>query len=187
MKTQLSVALLSLLCIAPFTRAQEGGTPEMPKPGPEHANLQMAEGTWDAVVEGEGMEPSKGTSVMKMVLGGFWMSDHFTCDFGGMKFEGHGMTGYDPIKKKYVSTWVDNMNPALMVTEGTYDEKTRTLNMTGDGYDHMGNQVKVRTATIHKDRNTVVFEMYHKGAGAETKVMSITYTRRDASPAKPAK
>ncbi len=188
MKLQLTLSLLAVICLAPLALAQDGGTPEMPKPGAEHANLKKAEGNWDAVVEGEGMEPSKGSSQMKMVLGGFWLSDHFTCDFGGMKFEGHGITGYDPIKRKYVSTWIDNMTPSLMVTEGTFDEKTRTLNMTGDGYDHMGNKVKVRTATIHKDANTVVFEMYHKGAeAAESKVMSVTYTRHIDTPAKPAK
>lgn len=175
MKIQLAVSLFTLLSFAPFATAQE---PQMPKPGPEHQALKMAEGVWDAVVEGEGMEPAKGKAVMKMGLGGFWLSNHFTCDFGGMKFEGHGSTGYDPIKKKYIETWADSMSPSLMVTEGTYDEKTRTLNMTGDGYDHMGQPVKVRTATIHKDANTVVFELYQTGADKqERKVMSVTYTR----------
>lgn len=184
MKIRFSLSLLSLLCIAPFAVAQEGP----PKPGPEHMNLQKAEGTWDATVEMPGEKPVKGTSVMKTVLGGFWVSDEFTCDWNGMKFEGHGMTGYDPIKGKYQSTWVDNMNPSLLVTEGTYDEKTHTMNMTGDGYDHMGNKVKVRTATIHKDKNTVVFEMFHKAADApESKVMTITYARHMDSPAKPMK
>jgi hypothetical protein len=185
MKIQLAVSLLSLLSFAPFAQAQE---PVMPKPGPEHVNLAKAAGVWDAVVEGEGMEPAKGTSTMSMVLGGFWLSDSFSCDFGGMKFEGHGMTGYDPIKKKYVSTWIDSMSPSLLVTEGTFDEKTRTLNMTGDGYDQMGQPVKVRTATIHKDMNTVVFELYNIGADKqEHKVMTVTYTRHVAAPGQPMK
>ena len=41
--------------------------------------------------------------------GGFWLLLDYKGDFGGMKFEGKGATGYDPNKKKYVSTWVDSM------------------------------------------------------------------------------
>lgn len=173
-------ALVALFAFAPLAVAQEEGPPQ---PGPEHKALAMAEGTWDAKVEGgAGMPPGQGTSEMKMVLGGFWLEDRFTCDFGGMAFEGRGMTGYDPIKGKYVGTWTDSMSPTLMVTEGTYDEQTRTLTMVGDGYDHhTGAKVRYRMLTIHKDANTVVFEMYQTGAdGKEAKTMTITYTRRDA-------
>lgn len=185
MKIQLALSLFSLLSFAPFALAQE---PEMPKPGKEHMSLAKAEGVWDAAVEGMGMPPTKGTSTMKMVLGGFWLEDHFTCDFGGMPFEGRGMTGYDPIKGKYVGTWTDSMSPALMVSEGTFDEKTRTLTMHADGYDQAGAKIKVKMLTIHKDANTVAFEMYHTGAdGKDSKVMSITYTRRSEKPAQPMK
>jgi hypothetical protein len=176
MKLTRSLSVLFLFASASLVSAQEGAPP---KPGPEHMHLAKAEGVWDAVVESHGSEPAKGTSTMKTVLGGFWVAEHFQCDWGGTKFEGHGMTGYDPQKRKYVTTWVDNMSPALSVFEGTYDDKTRTLNMTGDSYDHAGNRVKARTATIHKDANTVVFEMYQTGAdNQEAKVMSITYTRQ---------
>lgn len=155
--------------------AQEGG---MPQPGPEHKSLAMAVGRWDAKVEMPGSPPAQGTSEMKMVLGGFFLEDHFRCDFGGMKFEGRGTTGYDPIKGKYVGTWVDSSGPSIMVSEGTFDAKTRTLTMVGDSYDQMGTKVKVRMLTIHKDADTVVFEMYHTGPdGKEGKVMNITYTR----------
>lgn len=116
-----------------------------------------------------------------MVLGGFWLEDRFTGDFGGMAFEGRGMTGYDPIKGKYVGTWVDSMSPSVLVTEGTYDAKTRTLTMVGDGYDQMGAKVKVRLLTIHKDGNNVVFEMHQTGAdGKEVKLLTINYTRAAA-------
>ncbi|MBL9078918.1 MAG: DUF1579 domain-containing protein [Planctomycetes bacterium] len=184
MKTRLTLSLLALFTFVPAALAQEGP----PQPGPQHKALAMAEGVWDAKVEGMGPEPATGTSTMKMVLGGFWLEDTFSCDFGGMKFEGRGMTGYDPIKGKYVGTWTDNMSPALMVTEGTYDEKTRTLTMVGDGYDQTGAKVKMRLLTIHKDANTVVFEMHQTGAdGKEAKMMTITYTRHVEKPAgKPA-
>src|SRR5687768_8662814 len=85
----------------------------MPKPGPEHAALKQDVGTWDATVE-MWMEPgkppttSKGTEVNTMGPGGFWLLTAFKSEMMGAPFEGHGMTGYDPAKKVYVSTWVDS-------------------------------------------------------------------------------
>jgi Protein of unknown function (DUF1579) len=158
----------------------------MPKPGPEHHNLQLAEGTWNVTIETPGQPTTKGMSEFKMSMGGFWLVEKFTCDWNGMKFEGRSTTGYDPNKKMYVSTWIDNSSPGMTVTEGTYDPKTKTQTMTGDGYDMQGNKVMVKTKTIHKDANTVVFEMYHTGADKkDTKVMTITYQRQQS--AKPPK
>ncbi len=196
MQIHTTFAAAALYLFASAAVAQDHGkTPapaeasmSMPKPSAEHDNLKKAEGTWDAVVEGMGMETSKGTSEMKMTLNGFWLQDHFVGSFGGQQFEGHGTTGYDPIKGKYVATWIDNMSPALLMTEGTYDMKTRTLTMTGDGYNMAGQKVKMRNLTIHKDANTVVFEMYQTGSdGKEQKIMWITYTRRATAPAHPSK
>lgn len=196
MKMTKLVPFAAILVFASYASAQDtkakqdphGQEGMAPKPGPEHANLALAEGTWHAVVEMAGSPPSKGTSEMRMVLGGFWLEDRFTADFGGMKFEGRGMTGFDPIKGKFVGTWVDSMSPGLMVSEGTFDAKTRTLTMVGNHYDEAGAPVKVRMLTIHKDANTVVFEMHRTGAdGKEGKVLTITYTRAAAAATKPAK
>lgn len=167
--------------------AADAGAAMQPKPGPEHQGLAKAEGTWDCVMEGADMPgTSKGSSEIKMSLNGFWLVEHLTCDMGGQKYEGHGQTGYDPIKGKYVSTWIDNMNPAMFVGEGTFDPKTMTMTTVGDSYDQAGQKIKMRNVTTHKDANTVVFEMFHTGAdGKEKKVMTLTYTRH--MPAHPAK
>ena len=45
---------------------------------------------------------------------------------------GHGVNGYDPMKKQYVSVWCDSMMPSPSFFWGTMDEKTKTLTMTGD-------------------------------------------------------
>ncbi len=193
MKYVTSLALVAVLFSSPFVVAQEPKGKEakeaqgggMPGPGPAQKALKMAEGTWNALIEMPGLEASKGVSVQKMVLGGMWLEDSFKADLGGMPFEGRGMTGFDQIKGKYVGTWCDSMSPGVTVTEGTYDEKTRTLTMVGDTYDHTGAKVKARMLTIHKDANTVVFEMYYvDAAGKEAKQMTITYTRAGGTPAK---
>ena len=190
MKFLTHIAIVTLLFSGSALLAQDGkgkqepnaGAGAMPKPGPQHAALAKAEGTWDCTMEMPGMPASKGRSEQKMVLGGFWLEDRFSGNFAGMAFEGRGMTGYDPISGKYIGTWCDSMSPGVMVTEGTFDEKTRTLTMVGEAYDQTGTKVKHRMLTIHKDQNTVVFEMYVTGAdGKETKAMTITYTRAGAA------
>src|SRR5262249_1249321 len=97
--------------VVPAVRAQPPG---MPKPGPEHERLKKLEGTWDATVKTEQGE-SKGTMIYKMDLGGLWMVSDFKGEFGGQKFQGKGFDGYDPMKKKYVSVWVDSMSIAPML------------------------------------------------------------------------
>lgn len=184
MKLPVLAAVLASL-LAPVVTAQEGKEPPaaeqggMPKPGKEHQRLAEMVGTWDATMQMAGMPDSKGVSTITMTLGGFWLVDQFQASIGGGPFEGRGTTGYDPIKGKYVATWVDSWSSWLTVTEGVYDEKTKSLTMTGDGYDQMGQKVKVKHVTIHKDANTNVFEMYQTGAdGKEVKLMTITYVRR---------
>ena len=84
----------------------------MPKPTPEHERLARDVGTWDATIkswmQGPGSEPSvpKGVEVAKMMPGGLWVLSEFHGKFGDAAFHGQGQTGYDPVKKKYIGTWV---------------------------------------------------------------------------------
>ena len=125
---------------------------------------------------------SKGVEVNTVMPGGLWVLSKFQGDFGGMAFEGHGQFGYDPLKKKYVGSWIDSMSPSLSVLEGTYDAKTRTMTLVGDGVDP-GTKAKYtqRMVTTSKDDGTRVFTLYMKFEGAgddEIKFMEVTYTKR---------
>ena len=98
---------------------------DMPaKPTAEHKILMSEEGTWDATVKsyknGPESEPSvsKGVEVNTVVTGGLWLTSVFKGDFEGMAFEGRGQFGYDPIKKKYVGTWIDSFSPSLTGPRG---------------------------------------------------------------------
>src|SRR5262249_30723965 len=103
-----------------------------PKPGPEHERLKKLEGAWDATIK-VGDQQSKGTMTYKMELGGLWLVSEFPGDFMGMKFQGKGMDGYDPLKKKYVSVWVDSMSNSPLISEGTLDKDGKVLTMSGEG------------------------------------------------------
>src|SRR5262245_33628234 len=127
-------------------QAQQGA----PKPGPEHEKLKKYAGKWDATVSAGGME-SKAVADYKMSLGGFWLTADFTGEFAGTKFEGKGTTGYDPLKKKYVGTWIDSMSPTLMVTEGEFDKDGKIYTETTEGPGPDGKVGKMKNVHEFKD------------------------------------
>ncbi len=180
-----TVAFLCLSAWSLAASAQE--PPAAPEPGAEHKILAADAGTWDATVKtyygGPDSEPqvSKGTEVNEVLPGGLWVLSRFEGSFGPAKFEGRGQFGYDPVKKKYVGTWLDSMSPTLSVLEGTYDPKTRTMSYVGEGYDpdHKARYTQ-RMVTTMKEDGTRIFTLYMKleGAPAEVKFMEIAYTKR---------
>ena len=148
------------------------------KPGPEHAVFKDEAGTWDAVVKSMGGE-SKGVLVCKVALNGLWLLEDFQCDFGGMKFEGHGASSYDPAKKKYINVWIDSMSTSPMISEGNFAKDKKTLTMTGNMPTPDGKTMKITMVTVMKDANTKVFTMKGPGPdGKEGEMMQITYKRR---------
>jgi hypothetical protein len=152
---------------------------EMPKPGPEHAKLKEIEGTWDAHMKmrpapGAPVMEGKGTYTTKMDLGGFWLIGDFQGEFQGQPFKGHGIDGYDQMKKKYTGYWVDSMASFGMNSEGNYQGKT--LVMVGQAPNMEGKMTKYTMKSELKDKDTLVMEMY-EGDGKEP-MMTITYKRK---------
>src|SRR5687767_13529697 len=122
------IALAFALLGPAAVSAQQG--PPMPKPGPEHALLKMDVGTWDAVIEmvpgpGAPATKSKGVETNRIGCGGLCLIGDFKADVMGMPFEGHGVTTWDPAKKKYVGSWTDSMSKGLAIGESTYDPQTK--------------------------------------------------------------
>ncbi|MCI0587799.1 MAG: DUF1579 domain-containing protein [Planctomycetes bacterium] len=158
---------------------------EMPKPGPEHAKMAKSVGTWDAEVEsmmgGPGAPPmkSKGSEIVKALPGGLWLTSDFQGEFAGMPFHGHGIHGYDTLKKKYVGAWVDNMVTSLATMEGTFDEATKTGTFFMEGPDMTGKVVRHRMVEKWADDDNRTFEMFSPGPdGKDAMGMRITYKRR---------
>jgi hypothetical protein len=122
---------------------------------------------------------SAGKSKMELIFGGRYLKEHFRCDMEGKPFEGMGLFGYDKIKKKYVAVWCDNFSTGIIMTEGTYDEATKTLTMTGESVDPLKGPYKMKQVVREVSKDKQIFEMYRIGAdGSERKEMEITYTRQ---------
>jgi hypothetical protein len=175
----LAVALLVLL--ARPVAAQE---PPTLTPSKEHEGLAHEVGVWDgesSMWTSPDSEPvkSKGVETNKL-MGKFWLLSEFVGDMMGEKFEGRGVTGYDPLKKQYVGTWVDTMVPFVFTLSGTYDEATHTLTMTMEGIDAMtGKPSKWKSVTVYTSDDTKTFELHVPGEdGKLWKMMEIKYTRR---------
>jgi hypothetical protein len=154
----------------------------------EHERLTLDVGTWDATIkcymQGPDAEPhvSHATEVVKLMPGGLWAISDFEGQFGDTPFHGHGQSGYDPLKKKYVGTWIDSMSPSLMIFEGDYDPSTRTLTTYGKGTDpRSGKPYEAKMTTEHKNKDSRVFTMLRKSdesKGQFVKTMEISYARR---------
>ena len=159
---------------------------EPPKPTKQHEELKTEVGVWDAEVSmymSPDAQPFKSKAVeTNEMFGDFWLMSKFEGDFGGMKFKGHSMLGYDPTKKKYVGTWTDTMSPYLMTMEGDYDEATHTSTMYGTGTSiETGKPEKSKMVTQYTSDDEKTFTMYMEKPGAEDewiKVMEIKYKRR---------
>ena len=167
------VGLAASLVFVPAVLAQAP-----PQPGPEHKKLKELEGTWDAIMK-MGPEESKAVAVYKMDIGGLWLVSDFAGDFGGQKFAGKGLDGYDPIRKKYVGVWVDSWSTSPVISEGTFDKDGKVITMIGEGPGPDGKPTKYKMTTEHKDKDTMFWTMYGVGAdGKETPMFTISYKRR---------
>ena len=163
-------------------KAQDAmGGPPMPQPTEEHKWLAEGAGTWKAtgkIMMGPDQSmPMNGVQTNTMQQGGLWQIIDFKDDAG--QFSGHGISGYDTIKKKFVSVWVDNWTTALEPAEGTLSADKKTLTLTFGMTDP---QSGARTAMIEtitrKDDKTTVLEMSMATPDEKTmKLLEITYTK----------
>ena len=173
------VALLVAFTVAPAA-AQE---PPMPKPGPEHEVLKMDVGTWDAVVEfipAPGAPPmtSKGVEVNTLGCGGMCLISDFKGEAMGAPFHGHGITAWDPGKKKYTGSWIDSMSSGISISEASHDPATKKLTGWMESPDMTGKLTKSRVVVEYKG-NTRVMTSFGSGPdGKEMQTLKITFTRR---------
>ncbi len=165
---------------------------ELAKPGENHTFMQNnLVGTWTATVK-MWMDPSlppsvtTGKSVTKAVMGGrYFITEHTgKMEMPGpdgkpqaMDFNGMATDGYDNVKKKFVSTWIDNMGTMIVMMEGTYDKPSRTLTYTTEFEMMPGMKTKARQVVKFVNHIEHVMEWYEDRGGKEVKTMEITYKR----------
>lgn len=153
------IALALLLASTSLILAQ---APSFPSPQKEHEWLAQFVGDWDSESEGTagpGQPPMKckGTMTSKK-LGAFWIVNDLKGDMMGTEMQGLQTIGYDPDKKKYVGTWVDNMMGHLWKYEGTVDASGKKLVLEADGPNMLvpGKMAKYRDSYEFKTKDHIV-------------------------------
>jgi hypothetical protein len=153
-------------------------------PGEPHKLFATLAGSWTTKTK-EWMEPGKppsestGSVEMKMLLDGRFLQQEFTGDMMGQPYSGIGTTGYDNLRKRYVSMWIDTWGTGIFQMEGTASADGKTITLKGQHAELGGGHMTHRAVWKIVDSNTQTFDMYgtHQG-GKEMKVMEITYTRK---------
>jgi hypothetical protein len=166
---------------------------ELSKLNENHKLLSSLDGNWNFTIK-MWMNPdpnakpqeSKGTGTRKTVMGGRYVMMDVTGKMqmpgedGKMKdmqFKGMGLEGYDNVKKKFVSSWIDNMGTGIQFAEGSYDPTTKSLTYTSEIEPMPGMKSQVREVIKIADNNHMMLEWYENHGGTEKKTMEINYTR----------
>lgn len=157
------------------------------KPGAEHAWMATHAGTWVCDSVKQWMDPSqppttaKATDVVTMGMNGLYQMSDFSSSMMGQPMMGHGLMGYDKMKKKFVLSWIDNMGSGIVRMEGSYDDATKTLNLSGKQSDP-GRKMEtdIRQELKFHDDNSYTLAMYGTGhdGKSEQKFMEGTFKRK---------
>jgi hypothetical protein len=156
-------------------------------PGEMQKMLAKSDGNWIGETKmwmKNGSQPmmSKSEATNKMVFDGRYQMSTHKGDMMGMPFEGISIVGYDNSKKKFVSSWIDNMGTGIMNMEGIWNASTKSIEFKGKMTDpsRPGKDCNVREIYTFVDDNTQKMEMYGPDAktGKEFKTMEINYTRK---------
>jgi hypothetical protein len=112
---------------------------EAATPGEMHEYLMGEVGDWDSEMTmwmTPTSEPVKstGTATVKPMLDGRFTQVEWKGEIPGMgPYNGLGTYGFDNVKKKFVSTWIDNMATGMMVGEGELSADGKKLTWEYEG------------------------------------------------------
>ena len=151
----------------------------------EQKQLKYFEGTWSSATK-MWMDPkappqeSTGTAKMSSLYDGRYLVFTQESEYGGQKFQGQGLMGFDNLKGKFFSTWVDSMSTGFWLSYGTYDAAKKVYTFHGEMPDiaKPTTSVKVRQLFRIIDDNHYAFDWYETRGGKENRSMEITYTRK---------
>lgn len=157
---------------------------EASKLGEHHANMGKLAGKWNARVmhwpaPGAPAEESTGTATLTPILDGRYMQEKFEGVAMEQPFHGMGISGYDNVIQKHVSTWIDNMGTGIVHAEGTCESNCSIIRSTMESSDPMSGKPKTyKTVTRVVSDKEIVFEVNTTAPdGKEFMSMKIVYTR----------
>lgn len=130
---------LLMLVVGVFAPAEPQESPQEVTPirtvPIEVSRLKKWAGDWDTrdrfrPMASAAYQESAGQHLMRLEMNEWWLVSDLQAVFAGVSYKAHLQLGWDPRKKVYVGTIINNLTPDLVTMEGTFDEKTNVLSMT---------------------------------------------------------
>jgi hypothetical protein len=154
-------------------------------PGAAHKLLEPLVGNWNAEVK-MWMDPdapptiTKGTAKCTWTLKDRFVQQEFNGEFMGKPFRGISFTGYDNVRQKYRSVWIDDMSTTMVTSEGDADPEGKVITFGGTYACAMTGEKDKATRQIYRivSREKHIFEMHDPARGDNSKTLEITYTRK---------
>ena len=147
----------------------------------EHKMLKLDEGVWNANVtmwRCPGTDPIHSTAKeTNTMLGELWSVGTMESSYGGEPYVGQAVLGYDPVLKKYVGTWIDNLTPGITHMQGDYDAKTKTLTLFYPVTREGGTTQERKNVMVYKDKNTREFTAFIKRGEEWVRFIEMLYER----------
>lgn len=159
---------------------------EAATPGERHKMLGTLVGDWktEAKMWWDPKHPpevTQGESHQTWIMDGRFVEQSYVGKMGRDQFAGKGTIGFDNVRGRYISSWIDTMGTGMMTTEGQIDPSGKVITLNGEYVDPITKLSKqVRTVTTIESSDRHRFEMFEKSdAGDEIKSLEVIYTREN--------
>lgn len=153
-------------------------------PNENHERLAALAGEWTTKTSfwagGGAPQTSEGTATLTMVLGGRYLEERQIGALMGQPFEGLAYTGFDNLKKRYVTVWMDNFGTAILTMIGKADESGKVIRSEGTMDEVLTKKPqRLKDTFTIVDRDHLKYELWTVDAhGKAAKTMEIDYTRK---------
>lgn len=150
--------------------------------GEQHEFLKQLVGNWKAETTmwypgAEQPEQSTGTASFSPIYGGRYVSMTYKGKFMNEKFAGQGVLGYDNVKGKYFSTWIDSMTTGQMLSEGSkVNDNMISFNSTAICPGTREEMKTVEQLAV-QSKNMFTWTSFADDNGKLNKMMEIKYSR----------
>ncbi len=171
--------------VTPQDPQQMARVKKLTQPGAEHQKLEAFLGSWTTessfFMNGQKTPAEKGEATFRWQMQGRWMVAETKGSMMRMPYESFWVLGHDNMKKSYVITTVQNMDTAMIRSEGDFLQDGKTLVTYGQMDEYLTGEhdkvVKYVFRFVDADHITIEVHDLHIGE-PNTKVLEIAMTKK---------
>ncbi len=179
--------LTTILSIVMLSAALAWGQAPAPaKSDPNHERLAMLAGDWNVdvtyVLPG-GERRGSAQLHAEWILNRHFIRQEYAASMGQAALNTLQFVGYDPIRKKFTIVKMDNVDDAVLYSDGDVSADGRVITLTGERSDMMSHSVgRLRQVFTLPDLDHFTLEWYWTPKdGTESKIVTMVHTRKAAS------